>query len=75
MEVIEDYAGQYHFGGQLMAVMETYKKNKTGIEPRNWRWWCYAEVQSKKAAKYKILFLHGKGIDQVIDNLGTRLQL
>lgn len=27
MEVIEDYAGQYHFGGQLMVVMETYEKN------------------------------------------------
>lgn len=27
MEVIEDHTGQHHFGGQLMVVMETCKKN------------------------------------------------
>lgn len=50
-------------------------RKTTRKEPKNWRWWYYADVHSKQPAKQKIHFLHGKGIDQVMDNLGTRLQM
>lgn len=52
-----------------------HKRKTTRKEPRSWKWWCYSFTHSKQPANHKIYLLHGKGIDQVIDNLGTRLQV